>query len=60
MTLLLAGGYYLWGPWRKARILAPTTPQGSAPDTGMSPPGGVEESESRAEASGALPRGATS
>jgi putative MATE family efflux protein len=49
VTLLLAGGYYLWGGWRKSRMLT-TTPHGDAPDTGMGPPGGVEESEASAEA----------
>jgi putative MATE family efflux protein len=45
MTLLLAGAYYLWGGWRNARMLPPVVPHGDAPDTGMGPPGGVEESE---------------
>ncbi|RAK57502.1 MATE family efflux transporter [Phenylobacterium deserti] len=53
-TLLLAGSYYLWGGWRKARILKPTVPQGAQPDTGMSPPDGAEESETRAQAAGVL------
>jgi putative MATE family efflux protein len=55
VTLLLAGGYYLGGGWRKSRMLA-TSPHGDAPDTGMSPPGGVEESEASAEAASAVSR----
>ena len=31
-----------------------TAPHGDAPDTGMSPPGGVEETEASAEARGVL------
>ena len=47
-TCLLAGGYYMWGGWRKKRMITTTTPRGDTPDTGMSPPGGVEESETAA------------
>ena len=43
-TLVLAAGYYRWGGWRKSRMLQ-TTPHGDAPDTGMAPPSGVEETE---------------
>jgi putative MATE family efflux protein len=51
-TLALAAGYYRWGGWRKKRIIA-TSPHGAAPDTGMSPPGGVEETEHAAKAAAA-------
>jgi len=57
VTLLLAGGYYLWGGWRKSRML-PTAPHGDTPDTGMSPPGGVEESQAVADAASAVRRSA--
>ena len=40
----LAAGWYRWGNWRNARLIN-FTPHGDAPDTGMSPPGGVEENE---------------
>ena len=50
---LLAWGYYQWGGWRKSTMLT-TAPHGDAPDTGMSPPGGVEETEASAEARGVL------
>ncbi len=33
-TLLLAGAYYRWGGWRKARMLS-VTPSADAPDTGL-------------------------
>lgn len=49
-TLLLAGGYYLWGPWRKSKMFPTSVPRGDQPDTGLSPPGGVEETEVSAEA----------
>lgn len=49
-TLLLAGGYYLWGPWRKSKMLPSSTPHGDQPDTGLSPPGGMEETEVAADA----------
>lgn len=42
VMVLLAGGYYRFGGWRKARML-PEAVQGEAPDTGLSPP--VEEGE---------------
>ena len=48
VSVLLAGGYYLWGGWRKSRMLS-TTPHGEALDTGMAPPSGVEETEVAAE-----------
>jgi len=47
-TCLLAGAYYQWGDWRKARMLD-TGPHGAAPDTGMGPPSLVEESEASDE-----------
>jgi putative MATE family efflux protein len=34
MTCALAGGYYLWGGWRNARMLH-VTPSADAPDTGL-------------------------
>jgi putative MATE family efflux protein len=42
-TLVLAGGYYLWGGWRKARMLN-VTPSADAPDTGLGQPM-MDESE---------------
>ena len=42
-TLLLAGGYFLWGGWRKARMLD-MTPSADAPDTGLGQPM-MDESE---------------
>lgn len=36
-TLILAGGYYVWGGWRSAR-LGPPPPRGPAPDTGQGTP----------------------
>ena len=30
-TLLLAGGYYLWGPWRKSKMLSSMSAPGRAP-----------------------------
>ena len=47
-SLLLAAGYYRWGGWRKARLLD-DLPRGQAPDTGMAPPSGAEETEAAAE-----------
>ncbi|HYG26449.1 MAG TPA: MATE family efflux transporter, partial [Caulobacteraceae bacterium] len=55
VSLLLAGAYYRWGGWRKARML-PTTPHGETLDTGMAPPSGVEETEVAAEAAKAISR----
>lgn len=43
-TCLLAAAYFRWGGWRKARMLD-MAPVGAAPDTGMSPPSVVEETE---------------
>jgi Na+-driven multidrug efflux pump len=37
-TLLLAGGYYLWGGWRKARMLPTTMPATDEADTGFGQP----------------------
>jgi putative MATE family efflux protein len=37
MTLILGGGYFLWGPWRKSRMLD-LTPSADAPDTGLGQP----------------------
>lgn len=43
-SCILAASWYRWGPWRNARLMK-FTPHGDAPDTGMSLPGGLEESE---------------
>jgi putative MATE family efflux protein len=43
MTLVLAGGYFLWGGWRKSRMLD-MTPSADAPDTGLGQPM-MDESE---------------
>jgi putative MATE family efflux protein len=48
-TLLLAAGYYLWGGWRKGRMLPTTTPATDEPDTGFGQPM-IEEAEAMAEA----------
>jgi putative MATE family efflux protein len=48
-TMILAGGYFLWGGWRKARILPTTTPATDEPDTGFGQPM-IEEAEALAEA----------
>jgi putative MATE family efflux protein len=45
----IAVSYYRWGGWRKARLMD-DRPRGETPDTGLSPPSGVEESEIAAEA----------
>lgn len=42
-TLLLAGGYYFWGGWRKAKMLD-VRPSSDSPDTGFGQPN-MEESE---------------
>ena len=47
-TLILAGGYYRFGGWRKARMLE-TRPSSDAPDTGYGQPM-IEESEAIAAA----------
>jgi putative MATE family efflux protein len=45
VTCLLAGGYYLWGGWRKSRMLpAAARPSADAPDTGLGQPM-MDESE---------------
>jgi putative MATE family efflux protein len=49
ISLILAAAYYRWGGWRKARLMA-GIPKGSVPDTGMSPPAIVEETEATDEA----------
>ena len=43
MTCILAGGYFLWGGWRKSRMLD-MTPSADAPDTGLGQPM-MDESE---------------
>jgi Na+-driven multidrug efflux pump len=49
VSLILAAGYYRWGGWRKARLMA-GIPHGAAPDTGMGPPSVAEETEAAEEA----------
>jgi putative MATE family efflux protein len=46
-TLILAGGYYRWGGWRKSRMLH-VTPSADAPDTGLGQPM-MDESEAITE-----------
>jgi putative MATE family efflux protein len=53
-TLVLAGGYYLWGGWRKAKMLPTTTPATDEPDTGFGQPM-IEEAEVIAEAAAQAP-----
>lgn len=43
MTCILAGGYFVWGGWRKSRMLD-VTPSADAPDTGLGQPM-MDESE---------------
>ena len=43
-SLIMAGAWFRWGPWRKSRLLD-TIPRGDAPDTGHGAPGGIEETE---------------
>ncbi|HEV2532740.1 MATE family efflux transporter [Phenylobacterium sp.] len=47
-TLVLAGAYYRWGGWRKARMLD-TRPSADAPDTGLGQPM-MDESEAITDA----------
>ena len=47
-TLVLAGGYYRWGGWRKSRMLE-VRPSSDAPDTGYGQPM-IEESEAVTDA----------
>ena len=49
LTLVLAAGYYAWGPWRSSRMLPTTTPATDEPDTGFGQPM-IEEAEALAEA----------
>lgn len=37
ITLVLAGGYYVWGGWRTSSLM-PAPPRGAAPDTGQATP----------------------
>jgi Na+-driven multidrug efflux pump len=57
-TLLLAGGYYRWGGWRKARMLPTTTPATDEPDTGFGQPM-IEEAEMIADAASRAPEPAS-
>ena len=50
VTLILAFSYFLWGGWRNSRMLPTTMTVTDEPDTGMSPPSGVEETEIAVEA----------
>ena len=36
-TVILAGGYYVWGGWRTAK-LTPAPPRGAVADTGQATP----------------------
>ena len=47
-TCLLAGGYFLWGGWRKAKMLN-VRPSADAPDTGLGQPM-MDESEAVTDA----------
>jgi putative MATE family efflux protein len=53
-TLILAGGYYRWGGWRKSRMLPTTTPATDEPDTGFGQPM-IEEAEVIADAASRAP-----
>jgi putative MATE family efflux protein len=53
-TLVLAAGYYLWGGWRKSRILPTTPPLTDEPDTGLGQPM-IEEAEALADAAARAP-----
>jgi Na+-driven multidrug efflux pump len=44
ISLILAAGYYRWGGWRKAKLMA-GLPHGSTPDTGLGTPMLAAESE---------------
>jgi Na+-driven multidrug efflux pump len=55
VTLALSIAYYRWGGWRKMRPIN-TRPHGQVPDVGLSPPGGLEESEVAADAAQGLSR----
>lgn len=44
VSLVLAAGYYRWGGWRKAKLMA-GLPRGGAPDTGLATPAVEDESE---------------
>ncbi|MFI4964205.1 MAG: MATE family efflux transporter [Caulobacterales bacterium] len=57
MTCVLAGGYFLWGGWRKARMLD-MTPSADAPDTGLGQPMMDESEAITAEESRELRRSA--
>lgn len=54
MTCVLAGGYYLWGGWRKSRMLADIRPSADAPDTGLGQPMMDESEAINAEEEGRL------
>jgi putative MATE family efflux protein len=53
-TLVLAGGYYLWGGWRKAKMLSTTPAVTDEPDTGFGQPM-IEEAEVIAGAAAQAP-----
>lgn len=48
-SLVLAAGYYRWGNWRNAKLLA-GIPRGTAPDTGQALPAVMEETEAAEQA----------
>jgi Na+-driven multidrug efflux pump len=49
VTLVLAGGYFLWGGWRKSRMLPTSIAATDEPDTGFGQPM-IEEAEALADA----------
>lgn len=53
-TLILAASYYVWGGWRKSRMLATTPPTVEGPDTGLGQPS-VDEAEALATAAARAP-----
>ncbi|MBU1375310.1 MAG: MATE family efflux transporter [Alphaproteobacteria bacterium] len=56
-TLILAFAYYMWGGWRKSRMLPTTSPATDEPDTGFGQPmiEGAEAMADAAEASRSAP-----
>ena len=54
----MAGAYYIWGGWRKSRMLPTTMPAADEADTGFGQPM-IEGAEALAEAASvAEPKGA--
>ena len=52
MTMVLSGAYYLWGGWRKQRMMPNSPIATDEPDTGFGQPM-IEEAEALAEAAAA-------